>query len=83
MSVLEIEATRKDIFRMLLDVNNEKVLTDIKCYLNGMEVLHPDIPFSYSPDALRRMVDLSENAIRMGQVMTGEQLKAKHPIQCN
>jgi hypothetical protein len=75
MSVMEMEATRKDIFRMLLDINNEKVLTDIKYFLSGIELSYPEVPFHYTPEALRKMIDLSENAIYKGQVITSKQLK--------
>ena len=79
MSILEMEATRKDIFRMLLDINDENVLTNIKYFLSQKDVLYPDVPFYYTPEALFKMVDLSEDAISKGQVTTSEQLRNKHP----
>ena len=79
MNVLEMETTRKDIFRMLLNVNDENILTDIKHFLNKVDVLYPDVPFHYTPEALYRMVDLSEDAISKGETTTSEQLRNKHP----
>ena len=79
MSVLEMEATRKDIFRMLLNINDENILTEIKYFLNSVDILHSNVPFHYSSDALRKVVNLSEDAISKGQVITSEQLRKKHP----
>jgi len=79
MSVLEMEATRKDIFRMLLDVNDEDVLINIKYFLSQGDASYPVVPFYYTPEALCKMVDLSEDAINNGQLTTSEQLRKKHP----
>jgi len=45
---------------------------------DDMSVLE-EVPFYYSPDALCKMIDLSEDAIYKGKIMTTEQLKARHP----
>jgi len=79
MSILEMEATRKDIFRMLLDVNDENVLINIKHFLGRRDILYPDVPLYYTPEALCKMVNLSEDAINKGQVTTSEQLRNKYP----
>lgn len=79
MSILEMETMRKDIFRILLNINDENVLTDIKHYLSKIDVSYPDIPFHYTPEALCKMADLSEEAISKGQLMTSEQLRNRHP----
>ena len=79
MSILEMEATRKDIFRMLLDVEDENILINIKYFLSQTDVLCSDVPFYYTSETLCKMVDLSEDAISKGQVTTSEQLRNKYP----
>jgi hypothetical protein len=78
MNIIEIEATRKEIFRMLLNVDDEKILVDIKHFLCGTDILYPEVPFHYNQESLLKMVNLSEDAISTGQVTTSEQLRNKH-----
>ena len=79
MSTMELEATRKDIFRMLLNVNDENILTEIQYFLRGTNVLYPDVPMCYSSETLHKVVEMSEEAINKGQIYTSEQVRAKHP----
>ena len=79
MSTIELEATRKDIFRMLLNVDDENILTEIKYFLYGTNALYPDVPMHYSSEALHKVVEMSEEAICKGQTYTNEQVRSKHP----
>jgi hypothetical protein len=69
-----------EIFRLLLNVSDEKILTEIEDFLCDDEIqLISDESMSYSSEALRKVVLQSEDAIRNGQVFSTEEIRTMHP----
>jgi hypothetical protein len=76
MTTLELDAKKIEIFRLLLNVNDGKILTEIEDFLCDEKKLNSDESSCYSPDELRKVVLQSEDAIRNGQVFSTEEIRA-------
>jgi hypothetical protein len=81
MNVAVLETKRKEIFRMLLDINDENVLAEIEEILHGYNTLPGEEPCRYSPEALRSTVLQSREDAKNGRLVTMEHMRAKHPKQ--
>jgi len=77
MTTLELDAKKMEIFRLILNVRDEKILTEIEDFLDERE-LNSDESWCYSSEALRKVVMQSEDAIRNGQVFSTEEIRAMH-----
>jgi hypothetical protein len=77
MTVLETK--RKEIFRMLLDINDENILAEIEEILSEYHIPQEEVPCCYSPKALRATVLQSREDIKNGRLVTMEHMRAKHP----
>jgi hypothetical protein len=78
MTVLETK--KKEIFRMLLDINDENILAEIEEILSGYNILPEEASCRYSPEALRATVLQSGEDVKNERLVTMEYLRTKHPL---
>jgi hypothetical protein len=79
MSATTVETKRKEIFRMLLNINDESVLAAIEEILRESNNPVSDAPCLYSPKALREAILQSRENVKNGRLVTMEHMRAKHP----
>jgi hypothetical protein len=79
MNMAVLETKRKEIFRMLLDVNDENILAEIEDILYGYNIPQEEEPCRYSPEALRATILQSREDAKNGRFVTMEHMRTKHP----
>jgi hypothetical protein len=76
MSTIELEVKRMEIFRRLLNIEDEALLQKIENLLYEED---PPAMEGYSPETLKDAVLRSLEDIRNGHVYTQEQMRKRHP----
>ena len=80
MNTMELEATRKDIFRSILDENNEYVLSKMAKYLRKIKVTANEItPCCFTNEEKLTRIEQSVLDAQAGLGITHEEMFNRHP----
>ena len=79
MTTIELNTKKMDIFRMILDVKDENLLTEIEELIYGINVLSNNSSLYHSPETLHESIMRSEEDFRNGRVHSIEDVRRKFP----
>jgi len=79
MTTIELDAKKMEIFRMILDVKDENVLTEIEDLLYGTND-SPDNSSYYSLKILHDAIIRSEEDFQNGRIHSIEDIRKRFPI---
>jgi len=79
MTAIELDIKKMDIFRMILNVKDENVLTEIEELLDSISSSSDNSSY-YSSRILHETIMRSEEDFRNGRMHTIEEVRKKFPI---
>jgi len=79
MTAIELDIKKMEIFRMILDVKDENILTEIEELLYGISYSLDNSSY-YSTKNLHEAIMRSEEDIRNGRTHTLEDVRKRFPI---
>ena len=79
MTTIELNTKKMDIFRMILDVKDENLLTEIEELIYGINVLSNNSSSYHSSEALHESIMRSEEDFRNGRIHSIEDVRRKFP----
>ena len=79
MTAIELDIKRMELFRMILNVKDVNVLTEIEELLDGINATSDNSSY-YSPSILHEAILRSEEDFRNGRTHTMEEVRKRFPI---
>jgi len=80
MTAIELDVKKMELFRMILNVKDESVLTEIEELLDGLYALPNNNTSYHSSKILHEAILRSEEDFRNGRTHTMEEVRKRFPI---
>jgi len=80
MSTIELTTKKMEIFRMIIDIMDDNILTEIEELLNGINVSNGDSSSHYSSKLLHEAIIRSEEDFKNGRMHSIEDVRKRFPI---
>ena len=80
MTAIELDVKKMEIFRMILDVRDENILTEIEELLYGINASSDDSSSYYSSKILHEAILRSEEDFRNGRMHSMEEVRKRFPL---
>jgi hypothetical protein len=79
MTTIELDLKRKEVFREILDINDEGILTGMIEYIRRAKALSVQAPCRYTVEELQQRVAESVEEVNAGRVYSMEEVRTMFP----
>jgi hypothetical protein len=76
MTTIELETKKTEVYREILDIEDDKILSDVIAYIRRAKTSVTQPPCRYTVKELRNRVAESVEDVKAGRVYTMEEVRA-------